>query len=116
MTMKKVLLLAAAALVALPLVARAETWKNASLLDTMCSSKEKVMKDPDAHPTACALQCEKSGFGIVDSSGKYLKFDKAGNEQVAAALKSTKKTDHLRVTVDGSLKGDTIAVKSVTLD
>jgi hypothetical protein len=116
MTMKKVLLLAAAALVALPLVARAETWKDVSLLDTMCSSKEKVMKDPDSHPTACAIQCEKGGYGIVDSSGKYLKFDKAGNDQVAAALKSTKKSDHLRVTVDGSLKGDTIAVKSVTMD
>jgi len=114
--MKKVLLLASAALLALPLVARAETWKDVSLLDTMCAAKEKVAKDPDSHPTACALQCSKSGFGIVDSSGKYLKFDKAGNEQVVTALKSTKKTDHLRVTVDGDLKGDTIAVKSVTLD
>jgi hypothetical protein len=114
--MKKVLLLAAASLVALPLVARAEVWKDVSLLDTMCAAKEKVAKDPDSHPTSCALQCEKSGYGIVDSAGKYLKFDKAGNEQVAAALKSTKKTDHLRVTVDGDVKGDTIAVKSVTLD
>jgi hypothetical protein len=114
--MKKVLLLAAAAVFALPLVARAETWKDVSLLDTMCAGKEKVKANPDAHPTACAIQCERSGFGIVDSSGKYLKFDKAGNEQVVEALKTTKKTDHLRVTVDGDLKGDTIAVKSVTLD
>ena len=114
--MKKVFLLAAAAVFALPFVARAETWKDVSLLDTMCAGKEKVAKDPDSHPTACALQCSKSGFGILDSSGKYLKFDKAGNEQVVTALKSTKKTDHLRVTVDGDLKGDTIAVKSVTLD
>jgi hypothetical protein len=116
MTMKKVLLLASAALLALPLVARAETWKDVSLLDTMCAGKEKVKANPDAHPTACALQCEKSGYGIVDSAGKYLKFDKAGNEQVAAALKSTKKIDRLRVTVDGEVKGDTIAVKSVALD
>jgi ABC-type oligopeptide transport system substrate-binding subunit len=116
MTMKRVLLLAAAALVALPLAARAEVWKNASLLDSMCSAKEKVAKDPDSHPSACALSCAKSGYGIVDSSGKFLKFDKAGNDLVLAALKSTKKTDHLRVTVDGDLRGDTIAVKSVTLD
>ena len=114
--MKKVLLLASAVILALPLVARAETWKDVSLLDTMCAGKEKVKANPDAHPTACAIQCEKSGYGIVDSAGKYLKFDKAGNEQVVTALKSTKKTDHLRVTVDGDLKGDTIAVKSVTLD
>jgi len=114
--MKKVLLLAAAAVFALPLVVSAETWTNVSLLDTMCAGKEKVKANPDAHPTACAIQCEKSGYGIVDSAGKYLKFDKAGNDQVVAALKTTKKTDHLRATVDGELKGDTIAVKSVTLD
>jgi hypothetical protein len=113
--MKKVLLLVAA-LAAFPLAARAEVWKNVSLLDTMCSTKEKVAKDPDAHPTSCALQCAKSGYGIVTSEGKYLKFDQAGNDQVLTALKSTKKTDHLRVTVDGDVKGDTIAVKSVSLD
>jgi hypothetical protein len=113
--MKKVLLLVAA-LVAFPLAAQAEVWKNVSLLDTMCSTKEKVAKDPDAHPTSCALQCAKSGYGIVTSEGKYLKFDQAGNDQVLTALKSTKKTDHLRVTVDGDVKGDTIAVKSVSLD
>jgi hypothetical protein len=112
--MRRILLLAAV-LVAVPLAARAEIWKNASLLDTMCSAKEQVAKNPDAHPTSCALQCAKSGYGIV-VDGKYLKFDKAGNDQVLAALKSTKKTDHLHVTVDGDLKGDTIAVKSVMLD
>ncbi|HTR02957.1 MAG TPA: hypothetical protein VMN82_07145 [Thermoanaerobaculia bacterium] len=113
--MKKVLGIAAI-LVALPLAASAEVWKNVSLLDTMCSSKEKMMKTPDAHSTSCALQCAKSGYGIVGADGKYLKFDQAGNDQILAALKGTKKTDHLRVTVDGQLKGDTIAVKSVTLD
>ena len=112
--MKRVLLVASI-LAALPLAASAEVWKNASLLDTMCAAKEKVAKNPDAHPTSCALQCAKSGYGIM-ADGKYLKFDEKGNEQIASELKSTKKTDHLRVTVDGDLKGDTIAVKSVKLD
>jgi hypothetical protein len=112
--MKKAFLLASI-LTVFPLAATAETWKNASLLDTMCASKEKVAKDPDAHPVSCALQCAKSGYGIM-ADGKYLKFDAKGNEQVAQELKSTKKTDHLRVTVDGERQGDTIAVKSVKLD
>jgi len=112
--MKKALLLAAI-LAAVPLAASAETWKNASLLDTMCASKEKVAKDPDSHPASCAVQCAKSGYGIM-ADGKYLKFDAKGNEQIAQELKSTKKTDHLRVTVDGERQGDTIAVKSVKLD
>jgi len=108
-------LLVASILAAVPLAASAEVWKNASLLDTMCASKEKMAKDPDSHPTACALQCAKSGYGIM-ADGKYLKFDARGNEQIASELKSTKKTDHLRVTVDGERQGDTIAVKSVKLD
>ena len=112
--MKKALLIASILALA-PLAASAEVWKNASLLDSMCAAKEKVAKDPDSHPTSCALQCAKSGYGIM-TDGKFLKFDEKGNEQVAAALKSTKKTDHLRVTVDGERKGDTIAVKSVSLD
>jgi hypothetical protein len=113
--MKKALL-AASILALVPLAALAEEWKNVSLLDTMCASKEKVARDPDSHPTSCALQCAKSGYGIIGSDGKYLKFDPAGNDQVLAELKSTKKKDHLRVTVDGERKGDTIAVKSVKLD
>jgi hypothetical protein len=112
--MKKALL-AAAVLALVPLAASAEVWKNASLLDSMCAAKEKVAKDPDSHPVSCALQCAKSGYGIM-ADGKYLKFDQAGNDQIASELKSTKKTDHLRVTVDGERKGDTIAVKSVKLD
>ena len=112
--MKKALLVAAVLALA-PLAASAEVWKDASLLDTMCASKEKVAKDPDSHPVSCALQCAKSGYGIM-ADGKYLKFDQAGNDQIVSELKSTKKTDHLRVTVDGERKGDTIAVKSVKLD
>ena len=108
-------LLVASFLAVVPLAASAEVWKNASLLDSMCASKEKVAKDPDTHPVSCALQCAKSGYGIM-AGGKFLKFDAKGNEQIASELKSTKKTDHLRVTVDGDLKGDTIAVKSVKLD
>jgi len=112
--MKKALL-AASILALVPLAAAAETWKNASLMDSMCASKEKVAKDPDAHPASCAIQCAKSGYGIM-ADGKFLKFDAKGNEQIASELKSTKKTDHLRVTVDGDRTGDTIAVKSVKLD
>ena len=94
----------------------AETWKNASLMDSMCAAKAEAKASPDAHPTKCAIACQKSGYGIVAADGTFLKFDAAGNTQVAAALKATKKTDHLRVTVDGERKGDEILVKSVSLD
>ena len=98
----------------LPLSAAAETWKNVSVVDTMCSTKAKA--DADKHATKCALACAKSGFGILTADGSFLKFDEAGNEKTIEALKATKKADHLRVTVTGERDGDTIKVQSLSLN
>ncbi len=100
----------------LPLSAATETWKNVALVDTMCAAKAEVKADPDKHTSRCALQCAKSGFGVLTSDGTFLKLDEAGNEKAVAALKSGKKTDHLRVTVSGERDGDTIKVQSLSLD
>ena len=90
------------------------TWKNVTLIDAMCAVK---MKDnPDAHTTACALSCADSGLGILTADGTFLKFDAVGQQLGVAALKATKKKDHLRATVTGELVGDTIQVQSVKLD
>lgn len=113
--MKKVLFLMFAA-AAVPLALQAETWKNAPLMDSMCASKAEVKADPDAHTTKCAIQCQKSGYGILAADGSFLKFDSAGNTKVAEALKTTKKTDHLRADVEGERKGSEIQVKSISLD
>ena len=61
-----------------PALAGSETWKNVSLVDTMCSAKVKA--EPDKHTTDCAIGCAKGGYGIVASDGTYLKFDEAGNK------------------------------------
>lgn len=97
-----------------PLLAFAETWKSVPVVDNMCY--EKVKADPDVHPTKCALACAKSGYGIIAADGSFLKFDESGNARVAALLKDTKKKDHLRVTVDGDWTGNSIKVKSVSLN
>lgn len=99
---------------ALPLSAAAETWKNAAVVDKMCSVKAKAK--PDEHTIKCALACAKSGFGILTADGSYLKFDEVGNQKVIAALENTRKADHLRATVTGERDGDTIKVQSVSLD
>ena len=80
----------------------------------MCAAKVKA--DPDKHPTKCAIQCQASGYGILTSDGTFLKFDSAGNDKALAALKATKKADHLRATVTGEKDGDTIKVDSLSLD
>lgn len=101
------------ALIALP-AAAAESWKGVSLVDTQCATRVKA--DPDSHTTKCMLQCVKNGYGIFTPDGAYLKLDDAGNKLVTEALKTTKKTDHLRATVTGDRKGDTIKVTTLSLD
>jgi len=112
--MKKAVFAVACLVLALPLFAGPETWKNVPLVDTKCEPKVKA--DPDKHPTSCALMCAASGYGILTADGTYLKLDSAGNQKAVAALKNTKKTDHLRVTVTGERDGDRIKVQSLTLD
>ena len=90
-------------LLAFPLWASAEEWKNVPVVDTQCISKVKA--DPDKHTKQCALQCVKGGYGLLTTDGAYLKFDTVGNEKAVAALKATSKTDHLRATVVGDLTG-----------
>lgn len=109
--MKKLFMLAA--LAALPVLAGAETWTDVSIVDVACSAKVKA--SPDTHTRACALQCSKSGYGIVTQDGSFLKFDQKGNGEALTALKHSAKKDHLRVTVNGELSGDTIHVQSVKL-
>ena len=103
-----------AGLLAFPMVAAAETWKNVPVIDTLCVSRVKA--DPDKHTTQCALQCAKGGYGLLTPDGTYLKFDAAGNEKTVAALKATKKTDHLRATVDGERDGEKIKVTSISIE
>ncbi len=103
----------AVVLLSLPLAVLADSWKGVSLVDDMCH--EQVKGSPDAHPTSCALKCADSGYGIFTSDGKWLKLDDKGNQEAVAALKKTKKKDHIRVNVEGTQKGDTIQVASLTM-
>jgi opacity protein-like surface antigen len=106
-------LMVLAALCAAPALAAAESFQNVPVVDVNCS--KKAAADPDAHTRDCALKCAGSGFGIVTQDQKFLKFDAAGNAKITEALKASSQKDHLRVNVDGDVKGDTLKVKSVTL-
>ena len=99
--------------VALPAFAAAEVWNNVAIVDTQCAAKVKA--DPDSHTRDCAMACAKSGFGIVDKDGNYLKFDANGNAEAVKLLQGTTKKDHLRVSVTGEKQGDTIHVQSLKM-
>ena len=106
--MKRFLLLSAAASL-LSAGAFAETWTG-TLVDVMCKGK-----DLSSHTTKCAVGCAKSGYGLVLSDGKFVKFDEGGNAKALSALKSTSKEKDLKAKVNGALDGDTVTVSSIEL-
>lgn len=107
--MKKLIVIAA---LLISSVAFASDWSNVVLIDQACAAKAKAA--PDAHTRACAIQCSKSGYGILTQDGQFLKFDQKGNEEAAKLLSSTDKKDHLRVNVQGQEKSGTVAVTSLS--
>jgi hypothetical protein len=92
------------------MAAFAETW-NGTLVDVMCKDK-----DIAAHTRKCALGCAKSGFGLVTSDGKFMKFDEAGNAKALAALKASQKEKDLKAKVEGTLDGDVVQVSSISIE
>ncbi len=96
-----------------PALAATQNFNDVAVVDVACS--KTTASDSDSHTRACALICQKSGFGIVTVDKKFLKFDADGNAKMLAELKATDKADHLRVNVSGDVQGDTIKVSSVQL-
>lgn len=111
--MKKTSLAFAIMALALAGTARAEEWKDVPIVDAHCAGDVKA--NPDAHTRSCALQCAHYGYGLIAPDGTYLKFDAAGTAKAKAALAASKKTDHLRATVEGEREGSTIKVTSLSL-
>jgi hypothetical protein len=111
--MKKLGYLALLGLFALPAFGATESFKDVPVVDSNCS--KKVADNPDGHTRACALKCEASGYGVITSDKKFLKFDAEGNKQMVAALKASDKKDHLRADVTGDVEGDSIKVTSIKL-
>ena len=100
-------------MLATPALAATKTFKDVAVVDVSCS--KKVAASPDAHTRACALTCQKSGFGILTEDQQFLKFDSDGNAKIVKALKASSKTDHLRVNVSGDVEGETLKVSSIDL-
>lgn len=113
MKSKYLFLVVALGLVLAPAVALAESWTNVSLVDVNCSAK--VAANPDAHTRACALECAKSGYGVIAADGKYLKLDAEGSKTAYGLIKATDRKDHLRVNVTGTLAGETITVQTIEM-
>lgn len=107
--MKRIAILTAEAAL-LSVAAFAETF-NGTVVDVMCKGKDLA-----SHTKKCAVGCAKSGYALVTSDGKFLKFDEAGNAKALAALKATNKENDLKAKVDGTMDGDVLQVKSIAIE
>jgi hypothetical protein len=90
-------------------LASADTFSG-TVVDVMCKGK-----DLSSHTRSCALDCAKSGFGLVQADGKFLKFDESGNARTLSMLKKSSKEKDLKVRVTGTVDGDVIKVQAVEL-
>src|SRR5216684_287864 len=101
MVLMKRIILSAVFLVPAGLVS-AETFSG-TVVDIMCKGKDLA-----GHTRECALTCSKSGFGLVQADGKFLKFDESGNARALAGLKKSSKEKDLKAKVTGTVDGDVI--------
>jgi len=107
--MKRIaMLMAATALLSTAVFA--ETF-NGTVVDVACKGKDLA-----SHTKKCAIGCAKSGYALVTSDGKFLKFDEKGNAKTLAALKATNKESDLKATVEGAMDGDILNVNSISIE
>lgn len=100
---------ACAALLLVSSLALAESWSG-TVVDISCKTKDLAK-----HTRKCALSCAKSGYGLVLSDGKFVKFDESGNAKTLAALNKAAKESDLKATITGMLDGDVVHVASISL-
>lgn len=81
---------------------------SGTVVDVMCRGKDLA-----GHTRECALTCSKSGYGLVTSDGKFLKFDEAGNARALASLKKLSKDKDLKARVTGTLDGEVLKVQAI---
>jgi hypothetical protein len=91
----------------------ATSWTG-YLVDKMCNKDITYDKGP-GHTKECLLaeDCISTGFGVAMSDGKWVAFDKKGNDLAAKYLNSSKKSKGFLITVSGKLKGGVIQVSSL---
>ena len=88
-----------------------------NLMDNACAESAKdISARAKNHSTSCALMdgCEKSGYAVYATDSKLYKLDDKGNDLAADLLKNTKTKNGVKVSVEGTLDGDTIKVTKLT--
>ena len=115
---RKVFALTIVALMAGVLFAQEKTVTiTGNLIDNACAESAKDLGTrAKNHSTSCAMMdgCEKSGYAVYAADNKLYKLDDKGNDLAAGVLKSTQTKKGVKVSVEGTLNGDTIKVTKLT--
>ena len=89
------------------------------IIDNACAAGrangENAAEKVKNHTVKCAMMpsCAKSGYAVY-SDGKLLKLDEEGNKKAADILKNTKSEKSVQVSVEGTVEGDILTVKSIS--
>ena len=89
-----------------------------TLMDIACSSHHSTEAGyTESHDKKCLLMdaCIKSGYSLVTADKKVLKFDAKGNDLALALIKKTDHDKDWKVSVDGKVTGETIAVSAIKM-
>ena len=114
--MRKLILVlfAAAAISALA----ADTTVKGYLVDVACAMEEgqKPAFGP-GHSKGCLQMpdCANSGYGVLTADRKFIRFDKASNEEAKKFIAGMSKEKDIRVTVTGTVNGDQMKVTKIEL-
>lgn len=88
------------------------------VIDNACSGRaasENGAEKVKNHTVKCAMMpsCAKSGYAVF-ADGKLYKLDEEGNKKAADILKNTKAEKGVQVSVEGTVDGDMLKVKSIS--
>jgi hypothetical protein len=96
----------------------ADTTIKGHLVDLACAAEEGQKPGFGAKHTKDCLQmdeCVKSGYGVLTDDKKVIKFDHASNEQAKKFIAELKQAKDIKVTVTGTLNGDSLSVSKIEL-
>ena len=86
-----------------------ETWSG-RLVDSSCKAKAQA----SGEKMSCAATKATTNFGVELPDSKTLNLDPDGNSKAIEAIKDSK-TAEVRVSITGSMSGDSVKVESIAV-
>lgn len=90
------------------------------LIDVSCA-RQAMAKHAQAsevgpqHDKRCLKECADTGYAVLTPDNQVIKFDKNGNDQAVKLIDATNKNADWKIHVTGTVNGDQITVKQISL-